>query len=320
MIRRYLPALAVFAFALLVGASLLRPSSASADGPYKPVCPGTPAGVFCLQTDMYGTNMVPPVDTQAWGFYRFFFNAARTEADVTLDVKGLSQTLVTSADIRLGSPGSLGPVLYHLSDGGFIVTGVHMRFSQSDLQQLASGQWWVSISSQFHPDGEMRGQVILPPGFFPNTAPPPPGVSQQVSQPQQVIQQPPQQIPVTSVAPPPPLETLPPGVVPADPNAAPPGAAAAFQLYEECRGATVQMRISWVSSNLGPQWVDLSLYPDDFAEHDFISNGPVASGVNNVTWGGLIGSTWHYLRVNTLAQDGWVPSNTIAFYTRNDCR
>jgi hypothetical protein len=265
--------------------------------------------------------MLPPVDTQAWGFYRFFFNASRTEADVTLDVKGLSQTLVSGADIRLGSAGSMGQLLYHVSDGGFIVSGVHMKFSPSDMQQMAAGQWWVQINSLYHPDGEMRGQVILPPGFFPNSAPPPLPIAQPI-QPQPVIQGPPEIINVASVAPaaPPPLEALPSGVVPADPNAVPYGAAAAFQLFEECRGPSVRMRISWVSSGLGPQWVDLSLFPDDFLQNDYLSNGPIPAGVRTLTWDGLVGSTWHYLRINTLTSDGWIPSQTIAFYSRNDCR
>ena len=62
------------------------------------------------------------------------------------------------------------------------------------------------------------------------------------------------------------------------------------------------------------------LFEDDFADA-YLSDGPVAPNIRTVTTDGLAQATWYYLRVNTLTQDGtWIPSQTIAFYTRNDCR
>ena len=46
------------------------------------------AATFAFQTDMYGFDNVPAVDTVSYGFVRFFFNEARTEADYNVDVKG----------------------------------------------------------------------------------------------------------------------------------------------------------------------------------------------------------------------------------------
>jgi hypothetical protein len=127
-----------------------------------------------FQTDMFGAQQVPPVQTNAYGFVRFFFNDARTAADYTVDVKGLATGLVLGADIHRGSPGENGPVVKELATGGFIVAAGHMTLSSRDLQELEDGEWYVSLKTVDHPQGELRGQVVLPPRFQPTPIPPPP--------------------------------------------------------------------------------------------------------------------------------------------------
>ena len=135
----------------------------------------TQAEPVILQIDMYGENVVPPVDTHAWGFVRFFFNDDRSEANYTVDIKGYSGTAVTGADIRSGEPGNNGPLVFHLTDGDFIVTSGQMKLTPDQLQEFVSGGWYVTLSTLFHPDGEMRGQIVVPDGFLPGggAAPPP---------------------------------------------------------------------------------------------------------------------------------------------------
>jgi hypothetical protein len=134
-----------------------------------------------LQIDMYGENVVPPVDTHAWGFVRFFFNDDRTEANYTVDIKGYSNSAVTGADIRRGAPGENGPVVFHLTDGDFIVTSGRLTLTPGQLQQFVSGDWYVTLTTTFNPEGEVRGQIIVPDGFVPAGAasprPPQPAVS-----------------------------------------------------------------------------------------------------------------------------------------------
>lgn len=148
---------------------------------------------FVLQTDMFGGNQVPPVDTGAWGFVRFFFSDDRLEADYTVDVKGLSGTLVYGADIHRGGPGTNGPVVKHLADGGFIVTSGHLSLTPEELDEVVSGGWYVSLKTRDHPGGELRGQITVPGGFVPGPPPPLP--------PQAPARQPP---PATDIAAPPP--------------------------------------------------------------------------------------------------------------------
>lgn len=130
--------------------------------------PGSAAGdaAYVLQINLYGDNVVPPVDTHSYGFVRFFFNEDRTEADVTLDVKGYSNTAVTGVTIREGAPGENGPLIKTLSDGDFIVTSVHISLTPAELEKFASGNWYLTLTTVYNPEGEMRGQIVVPPDFL----------------------------------------------------------------------------------------------------------------------------------------------------------
>jgi hypothetical protein len=140
----------------------------------------TRAEPIVLQIDMYGENVVPPVDTHAWGFVRFFFNDERTEANYTVDIKGYSGTAVTGAEIRQGGPGENGPAVFRLANADFIVTSGRLQLTPEQLEAFVGGGWYVTLTTSFHPDGEMRGQIVVPDGFLPGVAAPrpaPPGAS-----------------------------------------------------------------------------------------------------------------------------------------------
>ena len=139
------------------------------------------AATFVFQTDMYGTENVPSVDTVAYGFVRFFFNEARTEADYNVDVKGYSGPVVTGADIHRGAKGVNGPVVKHLADGGFIVTGGQMKLSAEERRELEAGLWYISLKTVDHPEGALRGQIIPPAGFDPNVVAPAPPIGEQLA-------------------------------------------------------------------------------------------------------------------------------------------
>jgi hypothetical protein len=161
---------------------------------------------------MYGTENVPAVTTVSYGFVRFFFNDARTAADYTVDVKGYNGAQVTSADIHRGARGVNGPVVKHLADGGFIVTGGRTTFSQQDLQDMAAGLWYVSLKTVDHPEGALRGQIVLPAGFMPAS---PPRVEPAAQHP--AIEAPVEAAPDEDESLPPRSQPLPPPSVPSSP-------------------------------------------------------------------------------------------------------
>jgi hypothetical protein len=78
----------------------------------------------------------------------------------------------------------------------------------------------------------------------------------------------------------------------------------------------VQVTFRW-SPALGPnaeQWLDLSLFDNDFAWGTFVAVGPLENGAWEYTWDGLVPGAKHYWRLNTLHGQAWHPS-TGSFMT-----
>ncbi|HYM14907.1 MAG TPA: serine hydrolase [Dehalococcoidia bacterium] len=71
----------------------------------------------------------------------------------------------------------------------------------------------------------------------------------------------------------------------------------------------------WTPSHAGAQWLDLSIFNDGFAPGRFVSSGPLGPAMYGFVWDGLLDGTTHFARVNTLTSAGWLPSQTLAFYT-----
>ncbi len=81
-------------------------------------------------------------------------------------MKGYSSSAVTGVTIREGAPGENGPVVLSLSDGDFIVTGDHLTLTPEQLETFVSGNWYLTLTTVFNPEGEMRGQIVVPADFF----------------------------------------------------------------------------------------------------------------------------------------------------------
>jgi hypothetical protein len=182
------PVRLLFALPFLVALLLFAPQST-----------GKTHAAYVYEVYMYGENVVPGVDTDIYGFLRFFFNETMTEADITVDVKGISGSGVTGADIRAGPPGANGPVIFHLSDGEFIVTSARIRLTPADLQHMVNGDWYGVLYTSYHPNGEIRAQINLPPEAIGASPPPPPAPTATLSP-----VAPPPSAPAPTVPPPPP--------------------------------------------------------------------------------------------------------------------
>lgn len=82
---------------------------------------------------------------------------------------------------------------------------------------------------------------------------------------------------------------------------------------------TVRAHFLWTSSGQGLQWLDLSLFDNDFAGGTFLASGPLRAEQSTLSWDGLLANTQHHVRVNTLTSNGWFASKTMTFSTPNDC-
>ena len=284
-------------------------------GPAQPVeaaalsCPPPRPGVVCFQINMQGTDVVPPVATSAWGFVRFYnFNDTKTAADYTVDVKGLSGTLISGADINRAPMGSNGPVIHHLADGGFIVTSGHMTFTPSDLNDIAAGNWYVNLTTTENPDGELRGQVSLPDGFWTptNLAPiivPPPSGPPPFSPPQYFGQD--SSFSFISPAQPmqPPPQFFAPPVQYGVANEVLP------QPTATCYGDLSSVTFQWAPIPGGMvQWVDVSYVDDVFTPGTFYGYGPLFATDHQLTWDNIEVEIPFNWRVNTLTPFGWISS------------
>jgi CHRD domain len=240
------------------------------------------AAAYVYQVDMHGTDQIPPVSTNAWGFVRFFFSDDRNSADYTVDVKGVSGSIVTGADIRRGQRGVNGPVVYHLADAGFIVASGHINFRPGDIEDMMAGNWYATLSTATNPGGELRGQIFLPA----NVRDPAPSANQL-------------RVPLQTII----------DLVSAQ------GAPALLAPTISC-GQQVSATLRWRALP-GPsgQWVDISKEDNGFLEGTFFGAGPLSAEVPALIVNDLEPGVDYYWRVNALTSVGWITSATSNFVT-----
>lgn len=77
----------------------------------------------------------------------------------------------------------------------------------------------------------------------------------------------------------------------------------------------ITVTFSWTPAGMGEQWLDLSLYNNDFAAGTFVGSGPLSPGANTLVWDGIEPGRVHFARVNTLTASGWQSSPTYSFLT-----
>jgi len=106
---------------------------------------------------------------------------------------------------------------------------------------------------------------------------------------------------------------------PAPPPPAIPAGAAGLSVYSsQCIGPTptsVRILLMWSPSRSGIQYLDLTTLNNGYAPGTFVGVGPFAPDTWAFMWDGILQGTTHFLRVNTYTTAGWLPSETIAFYT-----
>src|SRR5205823_14275903 len=71
-------------------------------------------------------------------------------------------------------------------------------------------------------------------------------------------------------------------------------------LFECLPDSTVRVLLNWTTFGQGLQWLDLSLFDNDFAPGTFLSAGPLPQSQSGLVWDGLLPATLNFARVNTL--------------------
>ena len=134
------------------------------------VRPALAQGTFIFRVPMDGTQMVPLVDTPAFGGGRLELNGNTLSYNVGLRVEWFDPTGAYIHGPAL--PGSSGALIRDLGRRG-VTPGpdATLRFAwvsnftitQPQVDELLAGLWYVRVTSATHPDGEIRGQIILVP-------------------------------------------------------------------------------------------------------------------------------------------------------------
>jgi hypothetical protein len=116
-----------------------------------------------LSAKLTGSQEVPAVSTNALGVGSFLLNAAHDSLCVNVTFTGLT-TAVTGAHIHIGEIGVSGPVLKDLSTlviGNSIKTVITGADLSTHLKEYLAGQLYINVHTNAHPDGEIRGQILL---------------------------------------------------------------------------------------------------------------------------------------------------------------
>jgi hypothetical protein len=109
-----------------------------------------------------GDSVVPPVSTKAGGWSTFMLNGDKT-LTYFLNNQGLSGT---AAHIHDGSAGQNGKVLFNLSGGPDIYSGTTIALTDDQISKLRGDDLYVDVATTNHPDGEIRGQILMRPVLF----------------------------------------------------------------------------------------------------------------------------------------------------------
>jgi LPXTG-site transpeptidase (sortase) family protein len=92
------------------------------------------------------------------------------------------------------------------------------------------------------------------------------------------------------------------------------GGAALGHPVATCNGDRASLSFSWQPvSGATQQWLDLSLFDNNFAPGTYLPVGPLAAGTSSFTWAGILASPAHFWRINSLTPNGWVSSDLGSF-------
>lgn len=120
---------------------------------------GMDAATFtALVASLSGTQEVPPVASNATGSATFVLSADGTQLTYQL-VHTVANP--TGAELHLAAAGETAPAVYPLSPVAATMSGV-ITLNPGDADSLQAGMFYVNVSSQAFPTGEIRGQITQP--------------------------------------------------------------------------------------------------------------------------------------------------------------
>ncbi|MBI5762167.1 MAG: CHRD domain-containing protein [Planctomycetes bacterium] len=128
----------------------------------------------CMAACAAGSSLqtVPPAVSNAFASISFVIDGATLDYSISIAARGVTQANLIGAAIHVGAPGQIGPMIIDLGPGAQwqdmqgigisrMITGA--PFPAQYLSALQQGQTYVNLRTMAFPQGEVRGQLTVPP-------------------------------------------------------------------------------------------------------------------------------------------------------------
>jgi hypothetical protein len=117
-------------------------------------------GTATLLARLSGASVVPPNDSEASGNLQASLNRQTRVLTWTLSTHGLSGPAVGASFNGPAMPGDNAAVEVPLQAGQNLERGT-VTLTESQIDDLMNGRWYINVVTATRPDGEIRGQVMI---------------------------------------------------------------------------------------------------------------------------------------------------------------
>jgi hypothetical protein len=127
---------------------------------------GAKAAPTSFTVQLAGSQVVPAVTSSGTGVANLTYDPASRLLTWSITYTGLSSPVTMAHFHGPAAPGkNSGPVI-PISHGGAVKSPMKGKATLTPAQakELAAGDWYINLHTKGHPDGEVRGQVMLPKG------------------------------------------------------------------------------------------------------------------------------------------------------------
>lgn len=121
--------------------------------------PQTPTTTTLLAR-LSGASVVPPNDSEATGNLQATLNKQTRVLTWTLSTNGLSGPPVAASFNGPAMPGDNAAVEVPLQAGQNLDRGT-VTLTESQIDDVMAGRWYINVLTANRPDGEIRGQLMI---------------------------------------------------------------------------------------------------------------------------------------------------------------
>jgi len=123
----------------------------------------TSSNTASLTARLSGASEVPPTPTNAKGNLQATLDKRNRVLNWTLQVSGLSGAPTAAHFHGPAAPGENAGVAAPITITGQPTDSGVVTLTAAQMDDLLAGRWYVNVHTAAHPDGEIRGQMMIGP-------------------------------------------------------------------------------------------------------------------------------------------------------------